>query len=211
MDTALRSDARRNRRAILEAAAATFAEQGLDAGVAEIARRAEVGPATLFRHFATKQDLVAAILDLRASQILEALDRAVATAEADPAAALEQLLLEGAQLHLRDRGLMQAAVTNEAAAERIEGIHEEFEAKVGTVLRAAQDAGVARKDLVIEDLGMAMAGVAGAALKFCDAQPGIERRVVRLLLDGMRATDAGPLPEPVPSLATVIAARDCRP
>src|SRR5947209_832906 len=61
-ERALRADAERNRRRVLDAAQALFRERGLDVGVAEIAQRAGVGRGTLFRNFPTKQDLVAAIV-----------------------------------------------------------------------------------------------------------------------------------------------------
>ncbi len=58
----LRADAQRNLERILEAARETFAEQGLEASVADIAQRAGVGTATIFRRFPTKPSLVAAII-----------------------------------------------------------------------------------------------------------------------------------------------------
>ena len=54
----LRADAERNRERVLSAARQVFAEQGLDASTNEIARRARVGVATLFRRFPTRDDLV---------------------------------------------------------------------------------------------------------------------------------------------------------
>ncbi len=59
----LRADAQRNLERILEAARVVFAEDGLDASVADVAERAGVGTATIFRRFATKDDLCAAILE----------------------------------------------------------------------------------------------------------------------------------------------------
>jgi AcrR family transcriptional regulator len=64
----LRADAERNRRAILDAAEAVFGEHGLDVGVAEIAARAGVGRGTLFRNFASKEDLIAAIVSERMAE-----------------------------------------------------------------------------------------------------------------------------------------------
>ena len=58
----LRADAQRNLDRLLEAAAECFAEQGVDASIDEIARRAGVGHGTVFRRFATKDALLAAIL-----------------------------------------------------------------------------------------------------------------------------------------------------
>ena len=54
----LRSDARDNRERILDAARAVFAAEGLNVPMREIARRAGVGPATLYRRFPTKEMLV---------------------------------------------------------------------------------------------------------------------------------------------------------
>ena len=77
---ALRADAERNRRLVLDAAAAVFAERGLEAGVAEIAQRAGVGTATVFRRFPTKQDLIVAVVDARICDMGDQLD----AAQADP-------------------------------------------------------------------------------------------------------------------------------
>src|SRR5450755_2869394 len=57
---ALRADAQRNRDAILEAAAAAFAEHGTAASLEDVARRAGVGIGTLYRHFPSRDALVEA-------------------------------------------------------------------------------------------------------------------------------------------------------
>src|SRR5689334_5325636 len=57
-----RADALRNRAALLAAAEAEFAAHGAEASVAEIARRAGIGKGTVFRHFPTKDDLLAAVV-----------------------------------------------------------------------------------------------------------------------------------------------------
>ena len=56
-----RRDARRNRELLVEAAHEVFTEQGLQAPLDVIARRAGVGNATLYRHFPTRADLVTAV------------------------------------------------------------------------------------------------------------------------------------------------------
>src|SRR5829696_9084994 len=60
---ALRADAERNRRRILDAARDVFAENGLGVGVDAVARAAGVGVGTLYRRFPTKQDLLAAVIE----------------------------------------------------------------------------------------------------------------------------------------------------
>ena len=68
----LRSDAERNRRLVLEAAAQAFAEEGFDVGMAEIARRAGVGNATVFRRFPSKDALYEAIVDEKIAELCAA-------------------------------------------------------------------------------------------------------------------------------------------
>jgi AcrR family transcriptional regulator len=106
----LRSDAERNRRLVLEAAALAFAEEGLEVGMAEIARRAGVGNATVFRRFPTKDALVEAILDEKIAELIEAAERA-ATVE-DPWDALVAFLETTAQL--QGRGGVPAAIARPA-------------------------------------------------------------------------------------------------
>lgn len=59
---AKRADAARNRRRILDAARTAFAATGAETSMAEIARRSGVGPATLYRNFATRHELLEALL-----------------------------------------------------------------------------------------------------------------------------------------------------
>jgi AcrR family transcriptional regulator len=59
----LRRDAARNRELILQTAAAVFAEQGLDAGYDEIARRAGIGVGTVYRRFPERAELVQALFE----------------------------------------------------------------------------------------------------------------------------------------------------
>ena len=71
-----RADAARNRELIIAAAAAVFAERGLDAATAEIAHRAGVGEATPFRRFPTKDDLIDAIIETRMEEVAALADAA---------------------------------------------------------------------------------------------------------------------------------------
>src|SRR5919198_3903658 len=103
---ALRADAARNRLRILAAAADVFAERGLDASTAEIARRAGVGEATLFRRFPSKHDLVVAIL-------AERIDDVIATAEEcleepEPWRAVERFFEAMVEQQVDDQGAFDA-------------------------------------------------------------------------------------------------------
>src|SRR5438552_8027398 len=68
---ALRSDARRNRQAVIAAAKELFADQGLDAQMPDVARTAKVGVGTVYRHFPTKDDLIAAMASERFERFAE--------------------------------------------------------------------------------------------------------------------------------------------
>jgi AcrR family transcriptional regulator len=76
-DRALRADAQRNLRRVLDAAREVFAEQGSEASVTAIAERAGVGVATIFRRFPTKDDLLGAILEQRLDELVDAADAAL--------------------------------------------------------------------------------------------------------------------------------------
>src|SRR5271169_4287958 len=97
----LRADAQRNLERILEAARAVFAEDGLEASVADVAERAGVGTATIFRRFPTKDELVAAILEEELTAIV---GRARLASESDdPGAAIEEFMASAVESFVRER------------------------------------------------------------------------------------------------------------
>jgi AcrR family transcriptional regulator len=106
----LRADAARNRELRLTAAAEEFAERGLDASVADIARRAGVGKGTVFRRFATKDDLLAAIAIDRIETLVAAGRRLLDAA--DPGAALLEFLTVAARRTTTTRPVVPAATPN---------------------------------------------------------------------------------------------------
>src|ERR1700684_93928 len=81
-----RADARRNYERLLAAAADVFAEQGTNAALDDVAKRAGIGNATLYRHFPARQDLVQALLAGRYDELRAAAERHLG--DADPQAAL---------------------------------------------------------------------------------------------------------------------------
>src|SRR6059058_4974759 len=79
---ALRSDAARNRARVLAAAAEVFSELGPEASVAEVARRAGVGKATIFRSYPRKEDLISAVASERVRWVAAAASAALAREDA---------------------------------------------------------------------------------------------------------------------------------
>lgn len=180
--TALRADARRNRDAIVAAARAVFAESGLDAPLDAIARRAGVGRATLYRRFATREDLVAAIHD----ENLDELER-IAAHPRDRDRAFVEILAAAAGMLAADRGFVEHLRRQPVAARIDEHVSDRFLAIVEPPLRRAQRAGIVRADLRPPDALLILDMIGGAALAtgpYRDA--GRVVRALDLLLEGLR-------------------------
>jgi AcrR family transcriptional regulator len=168
----LRADAERNRKRLLDAAAAVFAEHGLEASTAEIARRAGVGQGTVFRRFPTKDDLVAAIVVDRLGEITETAAGLLAEPPAD--GAVLAFMAELASIHVRDRGLVEAVNGTRALADpAVHDAHGVLMDVLEELVRTDREAGLIREDLGAFDvmaLGKAVAsacepGIATAGWK----------------------------------------------
>jgi AcrR family transcriptional regulator len=189
----LRADARRNREKVLEAARAVFSEQGRDAQIDDVARRAEVGVGTVYRHFPTKEALIEALVVDNFQAILAAARDGLDVA--DPWDAFERVLWRGAAVMAGDRALSEVFAATpgvmEAAMPAVEGLQE----VVGELMRRAQAAGLLRDDLVVDDIPMVMCGI-GAATRKQHTCPEAWRRHLQIVLDGLRAPAAtGALPD----------------
>jgi AcrR family transcriptional regulator len=189
----LRADARRNRERVLAAARECFARDGLDAQVDDIARAAEVGVGTVYRHFPTKQALAEAIaadhFDRLAASAHEALEIP------DPWQAFSTFLRNSAQMQAGDRALAEVMAAEPEvmcdAALRRPDLHEAF----AELVRRAQAAGILRPDLVPADVPMLICGVGRATLAGSTGPTMSTRRYLEIVLDGLRAPGSGELPD----------------
>ncbi|MFD6190275.1 TetR/AcrR family transcriptional regulator [Streptomyces sp. NPDC060275] len=203
-----RRDARRNRELLLEAAHEVFTEQGLDAALDVIARRAGVGNATLYRHFPTRAALVDAVFRDSLTGTMDAGERArkAPDAWAGLAAYLEVVFGTLAA----DRGSNDLMTTHLRGVESLEAVHEHNRRTVDTLLTRLRDEGTVRADVTTEDVlfGLAALGRAVPALTVATAAgpgsaatavpaPDAWRRPLALFLGGLRtAPAAGALPAP---------------
>ncbi len=188
----LRADARRNREKVLAAARAVFSEHGRDAQMDDVARRAGVGVGTVYRHFPTKEALIEALMahsfELIAAQATAALEID------DPWEAFASVLWRGAEIMAGDRALSEVFASIPGAMDQsmpaIGGLTESME----VLIARAQDAGVLRRDAVLDDIPMIMCGIGSATKKEhrCAAP---WRRHLMIVLDGLRAADGDRLPE----------------
>jgi AcrR family transcriptional regulator len=188
-ERALRADAERNRRRVLDAAQALFRERGLDVGVAEIAQRAGVGRGTLFRNFPTKQDLIAAIVIERMNEATE-YGRTLLDAP-EPGEALFGFIEDIAGRQQVDRCLFEAVADTFLANEEIRAAHAEIVGGLDELLDRAKDAGAVRSDVGAMDVLMLLKGVCEAASALATTEPGIVGRQ----LDLVRAAISPPAAE----------------
>jgi AcrR family transcriptional regulator len=179
-----RADARRNRERVIAAAAAVFAEKGLDAGVPEIAARAGVGKATVYRSFPSKEHLVAAVAGERLAWITERVTRALA--EEDAGAAFEQVVLDIAGQQAGDW-----AVAGSLAADihlpELDGARATAHAAFAALIDRGRAAGALRDDATAEELRVLFTGVAQVLRAADERDPGVWRRYGRLIADALRA------------------------
>jgi AcrR family transcriptional regulator len=177
----LRADARRNRERVLAAARETFAENGPDASLNEIARRAGVGPGTLYRHFPTRQALLAAVLADRVERLCARADHLIATEPAGAAlSAWLRIFLDHAS---GDHGLGGAALTG--PPDLGFDCHTAIREAAGRVLAHAQRAGAARPDVTAADMMQLVVGVA-LATEEAAYDPGQPGRLLALVEDALR-------------------------
>ncbi len=188
----LRADARRNREKVLAAARAVFSEFGREAQMDDVARRAEVGVGTVYRHFPTKEALIQALM-VDSFQAIAAQATAALEIE-DPWEAFASVLWRGAEIMAADRALSEVFASIPGAMDDASATVDGLRESTSTLMRRAQAAGVLREDALIDDVPMIMCGIGSATKKehTCSAP---WRRHLAIVLDGLRAPAAsGPLP-----------------
>jgi AcrR family transcriptional regulator len=184
--TDLRADARRNREELLDVARQVIAEQGVDASLRDIARRAGVGIGTLYRHFPTREALLAAVIDggvrrltARAAELssrespedafrdwLRDMTSRIGPYEGLPGTMVGALIDGDSELRVTCAGMMTAG-------------HD--------LLARAQQAGAVRADVSWPDVFTAVAAISGVAVQ---SGKDVAARVLDVYLDGLRATSA---------------------
>lgn len=178
-----RADALRNRDKVLEAARAVFSEGGTGAGLEAVARRAEVGIGTLYRHFPTREALYEAVYRREVEQLTELARRLAA--EGPPLAALRRWMRALVEFVATKKGMAEAlALAAHKPPELMAYSTSRLNEAVGVLLRAAAGAGEVRPDIGPEDLLRMVIGIC-----YVQDGPGWQEQVMRLLdvfLDGLR-------------------------
>jgi AcrR family transcriptional regulator len=190
-DRALRADARRNRQAVIAAAKKLFADQGLDAQMPDVAKAANVGVGTVYRHFPTKDDLIAALVAERFERLAQ---KARDGLEAeDPWEGISDFIRYSARIQADDRGLCEVMGSRPEvmdAAARAAGLSE----LCAELVKRAQRSGELRRDLVWEDIPMIACGLGRITQANVGPAAGRWPRLVEIILDGLRAPGTAKLP-----------------
>jgi AcrR family transcriptional regulator len=190
----LRADARRNRDAVLAAARDRLAKDGLDGPIEDIARAAGVGVGTVYRHFPSKDELIAALVVDRFRRLAERTREALA--EPDPWQAFCDLMRYSAALQVRDRALSEF-LSSQPGLAQAEAVRSGLADLTAELIAKAQRSGGMRKDAVVEDVPTLICGLGAVTAGAAGKMPELNwERYLEIMLDGLRAPGGNKLPPP---------------
>ena len=186
-DRRVRADAQRNLDGLLQAALKVFATAGVDAPVREIAKAAGVGVGTLYRHFPQRSDLIKAVFRREIDACVDAAP-ALAAAHA-PGEALALWMERFVDFISAKRGLAAALHSGDPAYAALPDYFEQrLKPTLQNLLDAAIQARQVRPDANADELLLAAARLSTPG---ADGDPEPGRRMVRLLVDGLRYGASG--------------------
>jgi AcrR family transcriptional regulator len=155
-----------------------------------------VAKGTVFRHFASKDDLIASLVCERLTTLTDSLRRLVDAR--DPGAALlEFLTIAADQRRQHDLTYLQ---TYSASDARVTGIRDEVHGGVEKLVANARAAGAIRSDVTGTDVFLLMCAPVHVMDGLPDPPPDLWRRYLAIIFDGLRPEGASPLPVPEPEL-----------
>ncbi|MFE3144446.1 TetR/AcrR family transcriptional regulator [Streptomyces scopuliridis] len=180
-----RSDARRNRQRLLDAAALAFNAEGAGASLDDIARAAGVGNATLYRHFPTRQVLITAVYDDRFRGLCAAAEEFRTTRPAlEALTTWLRLVIDHitGNCGLRDAFIAAHRIDADEQTPELVEWHHLIHATAQPLLGDAQSAGHIRPDLAADELLALTTAVARAY----NGEPPRADRLLSLILEGIQ-------------------------
>jgi AcrR family transcriptional regulator len=180
-----RADGLRNRERLIDVAKLAFAEIGPNVSLEEIARRAEVGIGTLYRHFPTRDDIIAAVYRREVTQLADAAKRLLETRPAGEA--LHEWLRLFVDYIATKKVIAPALASMTGGTSALyESSIELMKGAIADLVERAIAAGDIRPDVEPFDLVQAL----GSFAMGVSTSPGWEARTLRLidiLMDGLRS------------------------
>jgi AcrR family transcriptional regulator len=183
METPMRKDARRSRRSILDAARELYRDDA-EASFAEIAHRAGVGQATVYRHFADRRAVVVELVE----EEMQVLEERVGSEPIGPTS-LERMIAEMIPMQLGLQGPMSVIRLGEVEESRIQALTDRTRDLFAPRLEAAKAAGVVRADLDLDDLMLMLAMFDGVLARTTDMgeRERAWARTFEIVMDGLRS------------------------
>lgn len=179
----MRADAQRNRASVLAAAEAAYAEHGVDVSLNEIARRAGTGNATLYRHFPTREALLAEVYTGHLERYC-ALAEDAARAD-DPGIALRDCVIATCALQASNRGLADLLASLRPLSVHVEELRARHYRAVAALFERAVRSGGVRPDASPADLAVLLIANAGLVHRTAEDAPRSSARLVALWLSGL--------------------------
>lgn len=170
----------------MAAAAAAFAEAGLDAQVEDIARRAGVGVGTLYRHFPTKEALVSALAQEQFDRLANTIESALEE-EGDGWEVFTSAIWRTANEAASDVAWCEIIAGHPSAIQAAARAPQRLDAATEKLLARARSAGVLREDATATDLKTIMCGFGHVAAAQRAGAPMDWKRYLEIMLDGLRA------------------------
>jgi AcrR family transcriptional regulator len=182
----LRADAARNRARVLEVARERLAAGDATLPMNTIARQAEVGIGTVYRHFPTRRALLESVAMGSFEQLLA--EAQAAADDDDPGAGLERLLRFALRSLLEDVGLATVLRSPESASAGASRLRVDLLAAFGRLLERARDSGAVREGIGADDVRRLMCGIEHAVRSGTGDHAEADR-YLGVLLDGLRPRD----------------------
>ncbi|MEU4681151.1 TetR/AcrR family transcriptional regulator [Micromonospora sp. NPDC023737] len=190
-----RADAQSNRERIVVAARETFAAAGLEAPMREVARRAGIGVATLYRHFPTRTDLVTAVLAERVEACGERIRHALD--DLDPWRALSGTVLDFADRQIHDRALNEVLLGFDDVGAALQKERREHARALNVLVARARAAGLLRDGVDTDDVRAGLIAIASLRRLPPPTSAQVIGKLADLILAGLRAPDLHH-PQPLP-------------
>jgi AcrR family transcriptional regulator len=182
---ALRADAERNREAVLVAARQVFAEDGSSASMNEIARRAGVGIATLFRRFPSRDQLLAAAFTEKIATYVKAMDGALA--DPDAWRGFRSYLEKAFEMQAEDCAFTEVLTMSVPEVPEFMAEQRRASRLLPQLVERAQATGRLRPDFVHQDVALLLLAIAGVVDATRVSAPEAWRRVAALSIEALQA------------------------